>query len=79
MRNRQRRSIRWGAALLLALSFSARVASADLAGDKKDPGKDNGKGKAGAACKADSDCDQSGRPQRCRDSKCEARPVHPVT
>ena len=46
----------------------------------KDGGKGGGKAKAGGACKADADCDQSGRPQSCRDGKCQAAPPpHPVT
>jgi hypothetical protein len=40
-----------------------------------------GKAKAGASCKVNADCDQSERPQHCRENKCELTPppVHPVT
>ncbi len=70
------RKILCAAALVLGLSS----ASADTS-TKGGPGKDTtaGKGKTGDACKINSDCDQSGRPQRCRESKCELAPVHPVT
>ena len=72
------RKILWAAVLSLGLAASV---SADTSADKKkDPTKENGgKAKTGGTCKADADCDQSGRPQRCVDSKCELRPVHPVT
>jgi hypothetical protein len=67
-------------ALMLALGVAA-AARADTSVDKKkDPTKEaGGKIKTGGACKADADCDQSNRAQRCRDSKCELVPVHPVT
>jgi hypothetical protein len=80
MRNRRKLSIVGAAALFLGLSFTALHAAADTSADKKEPPKDSGgKGKAGDACKTNADCDQSGRPQRCRESKCELAPVHPVT
>lgn len=64
--------------LALVLSLTTGYAVADTsAGDKK-PVK-AAKGKTGDACKSNSDCDQSGRPQRCSDSKCELVPMHPVT
>ncbi|HZS35815.1 MAG TPA: hypothetical protein VFF06_03265 [Polyangia bacterium] len=67
-------------ALALAVGLSA-AASADTSVDKKkDQTKEaGGKVKTGGACKVDVDCDQSSRAQRCRDSKCELVPVHPVT
>ncbi len=69
-------------ALILAVGLGA-AARADTSVDnnkKKDPTKETGgKVKTGGACKADADCDQTNRGQRCRDSKCELVPVHPVT
>jgi hypothetical protein len=65
------RKILWAAALSLGLAASANADTS--ANDKK------GKVKTGGACKADGDCDQSSRAQRCRDSKCEPMPTHPVT
>ncbi len=81
MRKSRRLSIVWAVGLFLGLSFTGGYAAADTStGGKKDPAKDGGgKGKPGDVCKANTDCDQSGRPQRCRDSKCELAPVHPVT
>jgi hypothetical protein len=64
----------------LLVSLSGGYAAADTsAGDKKPAKETAGKGKTGDSCKSNSDCDQSGRPQRCRESKCEWAPVHPVT
>jgi hypothetical protein len=64
----------------LFLALTAGIAAADTsAGDKKPPKGTTGKAKTGDACKSSEDCDQSGRSQRCRESKCEPMPVHPVT
>lgn len=84
MRKIRKPSILWAVALFLGLSFTAGYAVADLAADKKKeppPKESAGKapGKTGDVCKVNADCDQSGRPQRCRESKCELAPVHPVT
>jgi hypothetical protein len=71
------RKILWASVVCLGLSLSAFAdTSTKEPGGGKQP---TGKAKPGAACKVDSDCDQSGRPLRCRESKCEALPVHPVT
>ena len=80
MQKTRKRSIVWAAALCLGLSFSG-YAAADTSADKpKPPAKEGGgKVKTGEACKVDADCDQSGRPQRCRDAKCAPMPTHPVT
>lgn len=64
-------------ALMLALGLAAAARADTSADKKKDPTA--GKAKTGGACKADADCDQANRAQRCRDSKCELVPVHPVT
>ena len=62
-------------ALMLGLSVAAW---ADTSADKG--GKTaGGKAKAGDACKVNTDCDQSSRPQRCSDGKCQLAPQHPVT
>lgn len=79
-------------AFLLGLVFLATPAfagdsppaSSKPAPSKKEAapeGKGKPKAKAGEACKADTDCDRSGAPHRCVDSKCVAvpSPVHPVT
>src|SRR5262249_8125565 len=72
-------------ALCLGLTLGAGHAVADTSG-KPPPDKTgktgktgSAKGKAGGGGKDDGVCDQSGRAQRCRDSKCQAVPVHPVT
>lgn len=70
-------------ALCLGLALGAGYAVADTSTGKP-PGKTGGKaesakGKPGDACRQDTDCDQAGRPLRCRDSKCQFAPVHPVT
>jgi hypothetical protein len=65
------------AVLMLGLAVAAW---ADTSADKG--GKTaGGKAKAGASCKVNADCDQSSRPQRCHENKCELAPVvvHPVT
>ncbi len=64
-------------ALFLALGISAAV-WADTS-TKGGTGKEAAKGKTGDACKVNTDCDQSSRPMRCRESKCEFMPSHPVT
>lgn len=55
---------------LLALSLSCATASAAAP-----------KGKAGDACKADTDCDQSAGKQTCTNGKCKGaeKPVPPPT
>jgi hypothetical protein len=64
---------------IAALGFAAGASRADTTppSKEKEPAKTGAK--AGGACKADDDCDQSSRPHRCRDGKCEPRPSHPVT
>ena len=72
MRKRKTRSFVWAGALFLGLSLAAGVAVADTsAGNKKEPAK----GKTGDACKSNSDCDQSARPQSCRNLKCQLDPM----
>jgi hypothetical protein len=73
---RKTRSIVW--ALLLALGVTA-AAWADTSTKGGGTGKEAAKGKSGDACKINTDCDQSSRPMRCRESKCEFMPSHPVT
>jgi hypothetical protein len=63
---------------LWALGFGG-AALADTSADKPPAKQGSPKGKAGDGCKADGDCDQGGRPMRCRDGKCQLLPVHPVT
>ncbi len=62
---------------VVALDIDASAA-AETAKQIKTAG---GKAKAGASCKVNADCDQSERPQHCRENKCELTPppVHPVT
>jgi hypothetical protein len=67
------RKLLWTSALLLGL---AGTVSADTsAGD----GKKGAKGKPGAACKTDADCDQKDQPQVCRQSKCQVDMPPPPT
>ena len=73
------------AMMFVVLVGAAGVARADATTPEKNKGGKGdkvdkvGKAKAGAACKTDADCDQSSRPTRCSDSKCEPYPSHPVT
>ncbi len=63
-------------ALFVGLALAAGHATADTS--TKDPGK-GGKAKPGAACKVDTDCDQSAQPQSCVASKCQVIRVPPPT
>jgi uncharacterized membrane protein len=64
-------------AVCAALSLSATVAYADTsAGNTK---KEPPKGKPGASCKKDADCDQSSGPQICSQSKCQEERIPPPT
>ena len=68
--------------VFVALLGAVGVARADASPPEKSKGgkaEKVGKVKAGGACKADADCDQSSRPLRCRESRCEPYPSHPVT
>jgi hypothetical protein len=75
---RKPKTLGWAGALLLGLSLAAGYAAADTSADKKEPAK-AGKGRAGAACKTDADCDQSGQPMTCRASKCQIDRIPPPT
>jgi len=72
MHKHRTRLFLWAGALLVGLSLAAGVAAADTSADKKP-----GKGKTGDACKSNADCDQSGRPQSCKQSKCQLDPMPP--
>jgi hypothetical protein len=74
---RKPKNLGWAGALLLGLALAAGYAAADTSADKE-PAK-AGKAKPGDPCKVNADCDQSGRPQFCRASKCEFAPTHKVT
>ena len=68
-----RKSILLTWALFFSLSLVAGVARADAS--VKTPSK----GKPGAACKANSDCDQSAQSQTCTNKKCQVFRVPPPT